>query len=102
MEQKKNRPVHETRVGLVRCAVWSNKTKDGRDRLSVTVSRLYPVLAENGSKDWRTTESFGDLDIPLLQKALDGAFEYMRAEAAKVAKEPEPAEDEADRVASIG
>lgn len=46
MEQKKNRPVHEVRVGFVRCAVWMNKTKDGRERLSLTVSRIYPRVKQ--------------------------------------------------------
>src|SRR5262245_8099621 len=101
MEEKdKTRPVHETRVGMCRCAIWKHLKKDGSERFSVTVSRIYPT--PNGTKRWAYTDSFSALDIPILQRALDQAFDYMTAIPARVSTQPEvTAEEEVDRVASI-
>jgi hypothetical protein len=55
-----NRPVHEIRFGHVKAAIWANKTQNGI-RHNVTFVRIY-----RDDDQWKTSESFGRNDLPLL------------------------------------
>ncbi len=111
---RRAKPVYEARVGQCRAAVWENKTKDGKTHYSVQPSRRYS-RHRDGKTEWRTSNSFSVLDRPLLQQALDEAFEFAAATVKPLSEQlaeervagpdgdEQPAEeaDEADRVASI-
>lgn len=63
-----NRPVHEIRLGHVKAAIWANETQNGI-RHNVTFARIY-----RHEEQWKTTESFGRDDLPLLSKVADMAY----------------------------
>lgn len=65
-----NRPVHEIRLGRVKAAIWENETQNGT-RFNVTVQRLY-----KDGDEWKSSDSFGRDDLPLLAKVLDRAHSY--------------------------
>lgn len=65
-----NRPVHEVRLGRVKAAIWENETKNGT-RFGVTLQRIY-----RDGEEWKTSQSFGRDDLPLLMKVLDRAHSY--------------------------
>lgn len=64
-------PIHEVRFGLIKAAVWLNKTKQG-DRYSVTFTRLF----RNGDR-WSESASYGRDDLLLLAKAADLAHTWI-------------------------
>lgn len=70
----KNKPVHEVRLGVVKAAIWANETKHGI-RHSVTLQRLY-----KDGDDWKTTESFGRDELPLVSKVADLAHTWIYRE----------------------
>mgnify|MGYP001204041134 CR=1 FL=1 len=98
--KKGNRPAYEARVGLCRATVWQNQAKDGKTRYSIQLSRRYPVKSEGGD-EWRTSDSFSPLDIPLVMQAAQQAFEFATARTKPVSEQLAEEADEADRVASI-
>jgi hypothetical protein len=57
-----NRPVHEIRLGRVKAAIWENDT----------LQRIY-----REGDEWRTSESFGRDDLPLIQKVADMAHTWI-------------------------
>lgn len=61
----KNRPIHEIRVGKIKALVWANETVNGV-RHNVTVARLY-----KDGHQWRSSDSFGQEDLPTVCKVLD-------------------------------
>lgn len=61
-KSKTNAPVHEVRLGSIKAAIWLNDTKNG-SRHSVKITRLY-----KDGDDWRTTDTFGRDDLPLVEK----------------------------------
>ena len=73
METQK--PVHEVRLGKIKATIWANESEHGI-RYNVTVSRIY-----KDGDEWRSSESFGRDDIPLVIKALDRAQDFMFAAA---------------------
>jgi hypothetical protein len=66
-----NKPVHEIRLGTIKASLWTNETEHGT-RYNVTVSRLY--RADN---QWKTTESFGRDDLPLVCKVMNLAHTWI-------------------------
>ena len=64
-KEKKQRPVHDIRLGRIRAAIWLNETENG-PRHNVTISRLY-----KDGDDWRDSASFGRDDLPLVAKIAD-------------------------------
>jgi len=70
-----NKPVHEIRFGSVKAAIWANETESGV-RYNVTVARLY-----RDGDSWKSTDSFGRDDLPLLAKAVDLAHTWIFVEA---------------------
>ena len=67
----KNKPVHEVRLGVVKAAIWANETDVGI-RHNVTFQRLY-----KDGDDWKTTESFGRDELPLVAKVADLAHTWI-------------------------
>jgi hypothetical protein len=63
----KTKPVHEIRIGRIR----ANKSARGTFH-NVTVQRLFK--AEDG---WRSTDSFGRDDLPLVAKVIDRAHSWL-------------------------
>ena len=67
----KTRPVHEVRLGRIKAAIWANEV-EGRTRHNVTFARLYKE-----GKDWKSSDSFGREDLPLLAKVADMAHTWI-------------------------
>ena len=70
------KPAHEIRLGSVKATVWANETTNGT-RHNVTVARLY-----KDADEWKTTQSFGRDDLPLVAKVVDLAHSWIFTEAA--------------------
>jgi hypothetical protein len=68
----KQKPVHEIRLGTVKAAIWANETEQRVRRHNVTVYRLY----KDGEK-WKTSNSFGRDELPLVIKVLDRAYTWI-------------------------
>lgn len=66
-----NKPVHEIRLGAVKAAIWRNENESGI-RHNVTIQRLY-----KDGDDWKTTESFGRDDLPVVCKVTDMAHTWI-------------------------
>jgi hypothetical protein len=66
-----SKPVQEIRLGRIKAAIWENQTENG-PRHNVTVSRLY-----KDGEEWKTADSFGRDDLPLLAKAVDLAHTWI-------------------------
>lgn len=73
---EKRLPVQSFGIGLVRVAVWENKTKNGVMH-SVTVSRRYLDGAT-----WKSSSSFSGNDLLSLAKLLDEAHSWITAHRA--------------------
>jgi hypothetical protein len=70
-----NRPVHEVRLGRVKAAIWENDSSNGV-RHNVTFQRIY-----RDGDQWKSSESFGRDDLPLLMKVADLAHSYIYEQA---------------------
>ena len=75
--EKKNRPVHELRLGRIRAAIWQNETEHG-PRHNVTITRLY-----KDGEDWKDSSSFGREDLPLVAKVCDQAHSWIYEQSSK-------------------
>ena len=73
MKNNKQKPIHEIRLGAVKAAIWEN-THDNVIRHNVTVARLY-----KDGEDWKSSDSFGRDDLPLLYKVSDQAHTWIFA-----------------------
>jgi hypothetical protein len=69
-----NKPVHEIRLGSVKAAVWINSSATGTWH-SVTFGRLY----KDADDSWKTTDSFGRDDLPLVEKVADLVHRWIHA-----------------------
>ena len=65
------KPVHEIRMGKIKAAIWANATDQGT-RYNVSLARLYM-----GDDGWRSSDSFGRDDIPLMIKVLVSAYDWI-------------------------
>ena len=70
----KTKPVHEIRLGAIKAAVWANETQNGV-RHNVTLSRLY-----NDEEEWKSSDSFGRDDLPVVAKVADMAHTWIHQE----------------------
>ena len=66
-----NKPVHEVRLGRVKAAIWENDTSTGV-RHNVTIQRIY-----RDGEQWKTSDSFGRDDLPLVTKVADLAHTWI-------------------------
>ncbi|MBL7648027.1 MAG: hypothetical protein JNK74_17735 [Candidatus Hydrogenedentes bacterium] len=60
-----NKPVEELRLGTIKAAIWQNESKNGT-RYSVRITRLY-----KDEDEWKTSDSFGRDELPLVAKVAD-------------------------------
>jgi hypothetical protein len=67
----KNRPVHEIRLGTMKATIWANETQSGI-RHNVNVARLY-----KDGDDWKSSDSFGRDDLPVVAKVADMAHTWI-------------------------
>ena len=67
----KTKPVHEVRLGRIKAAIWANETENGL-WFNVTFSRIY-----KDGNNWKTSDSFGRDDLPLLAKVADTAHTWI-------------------------
>ncbi|MBL9168975.1 MAG: hypothetical protein JNN07_14640 [Verrucomicrobiales bacterium] len=74
---KKDRPVHEVRLGGVKATVWKNESERG-SHYNTTVSRIY-----RDGETWKTSESFGRDDLLPLAKAIDQAHSWICEQTAR-------------------
>ncbi len=65
-------PVHQVRIGRVVGKVWLNESGDGKSWHNVTLGRLY-----KDGEDWKTSESFGRDDLPLVMKVADQCHSWI-------------------------
>ena len=70
-ENGKQRPAHEIRLGRIKATIWANLNDNGT-WYNVTLSRNY-----KDGDEWKSSESFGRDDIPLVIKALDRAQDFI-------------------------
>lgn len=87
-DEKKQRPVHEIRIGRVRAAIWENETENGTFH-NVTISRLY----KNDKGKWNDSGSFGRDDLPLVAKVCDQVHSWIFEQAAEKNEANRPTED---------
>jgi hypothetical protein len=66
-----NKPVHEVRLGRIKAAIWENETQTGV-RHNVTLQRIY-----RDGEQWKTSDSFGREDLPLVAKVCDQAHTWI-------------------------
>lgn len=66
-----NKPVQEIRLGRIKAAIWENSTPNG-PRHNVTFVRIY----KDGDQ-WKTSDSFGRDDLPLVMKLADLAHSWI-------------------------
>jgi hypothetical protein len=69
---EKKKPTHEVKLGRIRAAIWANQTEDADVWFNVTVSRLFK---DDGQ--WRDAQSFRRDDLPIVQKALGMAYDWI-------------------------
>ncbi len=69
------RPVHEIRIGRIKAAIWENLTDPDIVRHNVTVQRLYRDPEDQ--KQWRSSDSFGRDDLPLVERVTHLAFDWI-------------------------
>jgi len=73
--QAAKRPIHEIRLGRVKGAIWENETSQGV-RHNVTFQRIY-----RDEDQWKSSDSFGRDDLPLIQKVADMAHSWIFGQA---------------------
>ena len=74
MAQNSSKPVKTFRLRGISVSVFANQAKsEGRDIVfhKVSVQRTY-----KDGDDWKTTQSFGRDDLPVVQLVLKRAFEF--------------------------
>lgn len=71
------RPTKEIKLGRVKATIWPNRTETGF-RFNVTVCRVY-----KDGNDWKTSDSFGRDELPLVCKALDQAHTWILTEGSR-------------------
>jgi len=86
MNNERQKPVHEIRLGLVRASIWENKGEYGV-RYNVTLERLYPVKLDENRRTWKSTSSFGRDELLLARKVLDLAHTWIFTQSAGDADE---------------
>jgi len=66
-----SKPVATFKLGRIRAAVWENETDKGVV-CNVTIERRY----QDGD-EWKSSTTFGRLDLPLVAKVADEAMTFI-------------------------
>ena len=83
-QSERQRPAHEVRLGRIKGAIWANQTDQGV-RYSVSLTRLYK---DQGSGEWRTSQSFGRDDLLLVAQVCQMALLWVYQETQEAADVP--------------
>lgn len=86
MNNERQKPVHEIRLGLVRASIWENKSEYGV-RHNVTLERLYSVKLDENRRTWKSTSSFGRDDLLLGAKVFDLAHTWIHSKTSDTSEE---------------
>ena len=79
-------PLKKFRAGQISCALWENEVTVSGRKISVlkaTVERRY----KDANGEWKSSQSFGRQEIPLVRWCLDKAFDLMLEEQGSQAEE---------------
>lgn len=68
------RPIHTVQLGIISAAIWENKTEFGMKH-SVTLEQRY----KDDSDKWSSSHSVFGSNLPMAEKALSKAFDYITA-----------------------
>lgn len=71
-----NRPFHTIRLGRIKAILWRNETSVGT-RFNLTLCRLF----KDDEGHWKSVDSFGRDDLPLLCKVIDQAHTWLFSQA---------------------
>lgn len=71
MNNTKQRPAHEVRLGLIKAAIWKNQTSTGI-YYRVTMNRSY-----REGEQWKDSDSYGRDDLLTLAKVADQANSWI-------------------------
>ena len=74
MASEKQKPAHEIRMGRIKATIWHNIIEGGSSRYNVQIRRIYK---EDKSDEWKTADSFGRDDLPLVVKIADMAHTWI-------------------------
>lgn len=85
MDENKNRPVHEIRMGAVKASIWHNESKNGGSFYTASFHSLY----RDPEGSWRRSSSFGRDDLLLLAKVANEVHTYMVLQSASANDETE-------------
>ncbi|MEO8271079.1 MAG: hypothetical protein ABI557_15260 [Aureliella sp.] len=86
MEEKKNKPKHEERLGNIRGVVWLNESKQGKAWPTVTVERGY----KDSDGEWHDVRSYRLHDLPVVVEVLNRVMNWIRAQAEAQVQDPVP------------
>lgn len=65
------KPAHEIKLSRIKATIWENESEHGT-RHNVTIRRLY-----KDGEQWKSSDSFGRDDLPLVAKAADLAHTWI-------------------------
>lgn len=74
-----NKPVHTISYGAIRLSVWLNSTATG------FLYNIVPTRSYRKDDAWRESSSFGELDLPVLAKAILDAHTWIQMHKASEA-----------------
>ena len=80
MNNEKQKPVHEVRIGGNKAAIWLHENGEGRRRFAIRFARLHRT-GEGPTAGWKTTEYFGRDDLLEVAKIADAAHSWCLANA---------------------
>jgi hypothetical protein len=75
-QEKRNRPVHEVRLGRIRASCWLNTNSKGESWYSVVLTRSY----KTAEGEWRNSHSLGLDDLLVAGEVLKAAALWIYAE----------------------
>ena len=68
----KKKPVHQFRYGVIKAAIWENGNGSNGSWFTVALRRSY-----KDGDDWHDTDSLRRDDLPLAEKLLAKAFDWI-------------------------
>ena len=74
VDVQKKQPEKKIRAGPIAIAIWRNKSGNGDSFYSVSFEKRFK---QEGSDEWRSTNSLNKNDIPKAILALQEAYKYL-------------------------
>ena len=78
---KREKPVHEERLGAIKATVWANQTQKGV-MYNTTITRVY-----KDDDEWKDTGSFGRDDLLVVSRVAELASVWIYREQARAREE---------------